>query len=183
MLSLFCHAISTNILLIKELNPSHHILQQTDPKTAFSNTNNIVFLFCCLKIFECLRQQDPNVFKKVIPIVGELTLEDLGLTEIEKEKLINEVSIVFHFAATLKLESNVKDAILQNTIGTKTLLDLCVKMKKLASFVHLSTAFCHCDVEVLEEKMYPSLKDPYEVMELVKTTDYKTMEKMEQRYV
>lgn len=134
-------------------------------------------------MFEWLRQQSPNAYKKVIPVVGELTLEDLGLTELEKERLIKEVSVIFHFAATLRLESNVKDAILQNTVGTKTLLDLCLKMKKLTSFVHLSTAFCHCDVDVLEEKMYPPLKDPYEIMELVKNTDYKTMDKMEKRCV
>lgn len=48
--------------------------------------------------------------------------------------------------------------------------------------MHLSTAFCHVDVDVLEEKLYPPLKDPYEVMELVKKTDYKTMEKLEKKY-
>lgn len=134
-------------------------------------------------MFERLRQENPDACKKLVPLVGELTLEDLGLTEREKDRLIAEVSIVFHFAATLRLEANVKDAVLQNTLGTKTLLELCLKMKNLVSFIHLSTAFCHCDVEILEEKMYPPLKDPYEVIELIKKTDYKTLEKLEKRFV
>lgn len=46
---------------------------------------------------------------------------------------------------------------------------------------HLSTAFCHVDEEVLEEKIYPALKDPYEIMNLVKTTDPKKLEEMQKR--
>lgn len=162
-------------------------------------------LFSNFQLFERIRKECPESCKKVKPIIGDLVLEGLGLNPEDLGKLITEVSIVFHFAATLRLESNVKDAVMQNTVGTQTLLDICLKMKKLTviisfknlrrqykfeqfaytmfqAFMHLSTAFCHVDVDVLEEKMYPPLKDPYEIMDLVRKTDYKTMEKMEKRY-
>lgn len=44
--------------------------------------------------------------------------------------------MVIHMAATLRLEAALKDAIIQNTLGTKRVLELCKKMKKIeASFV------------------------------------------------
>lgn len=67
----------------------------------------------------------------MLPLVGDLILEDLGMNHDDVTKLIEDVSFIFHFAATLKLESNVKDAVMQNTVGTKTLLDIALKMKKL----------------------------------------------------
>lgn len=71
------------------------------------------------------------MFKKVIPIAGDITIDKLGINEEMRKRLIEEVSIVFHGAATLKLESNLKDAVEMNTWGTWRVLELAKQMKKL----------------------------------------------------
>ena len=47
---------------------------------------------------------------------GDVCLPNLGLTDQQRELLINEVHIVFHFAAKLRLEAKLKDAIEMNTV-------------------------------------------------------------------
>jgi nucleoside-diphosphate-sugar epimerase len=69
----------------------------------------------------------------------------LGISHDQGQLLLNETNIVFHCAATLRLEAKLKDAIDMNTTGTRRLLDFCKNMKQLNAFLHLSTAFCNCD--------------------------------------
>lgn len=83
--------------------------------------------------------------------------------------------------ACLKLEAGIKESVIMNTIGTKRVLELATKMKKLETVVHLSTAFCHCDVEVLEEKIYPPTKDPYIVMDMVMNNSDESLAKIEDK--
>lgn len=61
---------------------------------------------------------------------------------------------MFHLAATLRLEAQLKDSIEMNTMGTQRVLALARDMKKLDVFIHLSTAFCSADIDVFEEKVY-----------------------------
>lgn len=90
------------------------------------------------------------MFKKLVPIQGDVTFDGLGISNEDLSKLINETEIVFHCAATLKLEAKLKDAIEMNTVGTKRMLDLCKQMEKLQVLLHLSTAFCYCDKVKME---------------------------------
>lgn len=64
-------------------------------------------------------------------VEGDLGLPGLGLSDENKMILIEEVSIVFNGAASLRLEAGLKDAVRHNTTGTKHVLDLAVEMKKL----------------------------------------------------
>jgi len=88
-----------------------------------------VFLF---KVFERVRIEFPDRLKKIKAMEGDLGLPGLGLSNENKSILIDEVSIVFNGAASLRLESGLKDAIRHNTTGTKHVLDLAVEMKQLA---------------------------------------------------
>ncbi|KYN02613.1 PREDICTED: putative fatty acyl-CoA reductase CG5065 [Cyphomyrmex costatus] len=124
-----------------------------------------------LPLFQRMQNEKSHLLKKVIPLNGDVCLPNLGLTNRHRELLINEVHIVFHFAATLRLEAKLKDAIEMNTTGTKKLLDLAKEMKHLISFVHLSTAFCHVDQEELGERSYDSPDDPEDIMRLVQWLD------------
>lgn len=65
-----------------------------------------------------------------------------------------QVSVIYHFAATLRLEAPLKDGLEMNTRGTLRILDIAKRMKKLDAFVHLSTAFCYPDYERLGEKVH-----------------------------
>lgn len=105
-------------------------------------------------MFQRLRKTYPDSIKKIVPLYGDIVSDNLGLTVTSKARLHAEVSVVFHCAATLKLEANLKDSIDQNTGGTLRVLNLCKEMKQLEAFVHLSTAFCCCDVHDLQEKVF-----------------------------
>ncbi|KAJ9598008.1 hypothetical protein L9F63_026887, partial [Diploptera punctata] len=51
------------------------------------------------------------------------------------------------------------------------------------SFVHLSTAFCHCDYEVLKENTYPAPVDPEDIMRCVQWMDEKTLNMLTPNYL
>lgn len=48
--------------------------------------------------------------------------------------------------------------------------------RRFQSFVHLSTAFCHCEYETLDETVYPSPANPDDVMRAVEWMDDYTLE-------
>ncbi|XP_033230717.1 putative fatty acyl-CoA reductase CG5065 [Belonocnema kinseyi] len=124
-----------------------------------------------LPMFDRIRKLKPSVIKKLVPIQGDVALEHLGLSDDQRKCLLEEVNIVFHCAATLRLEARLKDAIEMNTVGTKRLLDLSKRMKNLKAFIHLSTAFCHVDQEELGERVYDTPDDPQDVMRLMQWLD------------
>lgn len=101
---------------------------------------------------------------------------DLGLSGENLKYVTDNTNIVFHMAATLKLEGNLKDAIDMNTTGTRRALDISKQMKGLEAFVHVSTAFCNCDQEVMYEKVYEYPHKPEDLMRMVEWMDLKTLE-------
>lgn len=143
-----------------------------DPMQRLENIKN-------LPVFARLKIERPKALDKLVIIEGNLEVENLGLTAADKRKLI-EVSVVMHMAATLRLEAEVKDAVVANTIGTKMILDLCKNMKTLQCFIHLSTAFCYPDKEILDEKVYEPHRDPYEVMKYVQTENEEVLKRKKQ---
>lgn len=62
---------------------------------------------------------------------GDLALENIGLSKEDIGLLTEEISVVIHMAATLRLEAALKDAVIQNTLGTKRVLELCKQMKEI----------------------------------------------------
>lgn len=65
-----------------------------------------------------------------------------------------------------------------NTTGTKRVLDVCREMKNLEAFLHLSTAFCYCDQEVLLEKVYDCPHEPEDLIRCAEWMDAKTLDKI-----
>ncbi|XP_069692562.1 putative fatty acyl-CoA reductase CG5065 [Periplaneta americana] len=124
-----------------------------------------------IPLFDRLRNERPDALQKILPVQGDITQEELGLTPDNKARIQEEVSVVFHCAATLRLEARLKDAVEMNTAGTWRLLQLARGMRSLKAFVHLSTAFCHCDLQELEERTYAAPVDPRDVMRVVQWMD------------
>jgi fatty acyl-CoA reductase len=75
-------------------------------------------------------------------IQGDVLLEELGLSLEIKVRLQEEVSVVFHCAATVRLEAKLKDAVEMNTTGTWRVLQLARGMTQLKVCLHdsISTA-------------------------------------------
>ncbi|XP_014467647.1 PREDICTED: putative fatty acyl-CoA reductase CG5065 [Dinoponera quadriceps] len=129
-----------------------------------------------LPMFHRIRQEKSHMMKKIVPLNGDVTMRNLGLTDEQRQKLINEVHIVFHFAATLRMEAKLKDSAELNLFGTRRVLDLVKEIKNLQVFVHLSTAFCHIDQEELGEITYDAPHDPDDVMRLLRWMDESAIE-------
>nr|XP_022904425.1 fatty acyl-CoA reductase 1-like [Onthophagus taurus] len=137
-------------------------------------TNGIIFTF---------HNVNEKAYDKIEAISGDFMMENLNLSEIDKEKLIEEVSIVFHVAASIRMNLPLKEAVITNTTSTYQLFKLCMNMKILQAFVHVSTAFCNVEIDYMEEKIYPMDVDPYKIMDLVKWMDEKSLVAITKKYV
>ncbi|XP_059611063.1 putative fatty acyl-CoA reductase CG8303 [Phlebotomus argentipes] len=106
-------------------------------------------------------------FKKIVPVVGELTAENLDFSSSVLHDITKNVNIIFHSAATIKFNSQLKTAIDINVLGTLRTIELAKRLDNLAAYVYFSTAFCNSNNRgLILEKVYPSHKDPYEMMRL-----------------
>ena len=107
-----------------------------------------------------LRNISPELLKKVIPLEGDLFCEfDLFLPQ------LGEIDIVIHAAASVNFEESLKIAVKTNLEGCANLLNFCASELKPKLFVHISTAYAHCDKSVnLSEEIYNLDEDPTDVM-------------------
>ncbi|KAK3907438.1 Putative fatty acyl-CoA reductase [Frankliniella fusca] len=122
-------------------------------------------------IFDEIRRSRPDALRKVVVIPGDLTLPDLGISASDRELLAEEVSVVFHSAATVKFDEALKLSIEMNMLGTQRMLQLAKQMKKLEAFVHVSTAYCNCDRSEVREMVYPPPTDPDKLVQCVDWMD------------
>ncbi|KAK0396316.1 hypothetical protein QR680_001667 [Steinernema hermaphroditum] len=106
-------------------------------------------------IFNRLRLRDSSIFQKIIPLTGNLMEEELGLNELDMRRICEEVSIVFHCAATVKFDEVLRVSVEMNVLGTQRLIALCHKMGNLVAVVHASTAYANCDKPETNESVYP----------------------------
>ncbi|XP_059055271.1 putative fatty acyl-CoA reductase CG5065 [Achroia grisella] len=128
-----------------------------------------------LALFDRLRQERPSALKKIKAIQGDVLFENFSLSNVDIEELSKEVSVFFHFAATLRLEAPLKDNVNMNTSGTVRALNVARRLKNLAIFVHLSTAFCYPDYESLGERMHAPPARPEDVMRIIEWLDDKQL--------
>ncbi|XP_025261932.1 putative fatty acyl-CoA reductase CG5065 isoform X2 [Camponotus floridanus] len=131
-----------------------------------------------VSMFQRIQTEKPQVLKKVIPFNGDICSDNLGLTHEERERLINEVNIIFHCAASLRMNAKLKDAIEMNMNGTKRMLNLGKEMKHLQAFIYLSTAFCHVDQKEIDERIYDSSNDPEDILKLVQYLNEDTIDRI-----
>lgn len=82
-------------------------------------------------------------------------MPDLGISTRDRRRLVEDVNVAFHSAATIKFNENLKDAFVLNTLGTKWTVELFKQMKQLKSAVHVSTAYCNFDKKDVKEVVYP----------------------------
>lgn len=84
-----------------------------------------------------MRRNAPDELLKIIPIAGDVTEHELGISEADQNVIIRDVSIVFHSAATVKFDEPLKRSVHINMIGTKQLLNLCHRMHNLEVNIYI----------------------------------------------
>lgn len=65
------------------------------------------------------------------PILCDLTVKNLNLSENDLSLLTKNVEVVFHSAASVRFDETLRQAVILNTRGTQEMLFLAEKMIKL----------------------------------------------------
>lgn len=122
------------------------------------------------ELFNLIRKEHADkaksVFDKVVVINSDMMEPELGLAPDDVKRICEDVSVVFHCAATVKFDEHIRIAVRMNIQGTQRLLRLCDKMKHLDAFVHCSTAFCNCDRTHVMERVYPAHVSPQKLIDI-----------------
>lgn len=84
-------------------------------------------------MFDKLKQTDKEEkFRhKIVPIEGDCSLPGLGMSEMDREKLIQNCNIILHAAATVRFDEKLKLAIAINVNGTKEIMLLAKQLESL----------------------------------------------------
>ncbi|XP_047514040.1 putative fatty acyl-CoA reductase CG5065 isoform X1 [Pieris napi] len=126
---------------------------------------------------------DPHLFSKLQMMRGDLLSENLGLSAQDKQILLDDCQIIFHCAAQVKFDANIRDAVNMNVTGVQRMLELAATLHRLEVFVHMSTTFCRADLPVLEEVLYPVKHQPCDVIRATQWMDLDTLTLMEKKLI
>lgn len=110
-----------------------------------------------------------------------MSQKNLGLSEEDRQMLTQKVNIVFHSAATVRFDEPLKVAVNLNLQGTDRILDLCLEMLNLVSFVHVSTAYSNADKIEVQEEIYKTKIKPEVVIDMCENLDDETLNILEKK--
>ncbi|KAJ8916502.1 hypothetical protein NQ315_000144 [Exocentrus adspersus] len=105
-------------------------------------------------VFGRLKAECPEFKHRIVAVPGDCSISGLGLAITDKQKLMSEVHVVFHVAATVKFNEQLQSAYAINVNGVKDVLDLARQMKNLKAMIHVSTAFSNCHLKEIDERFY-----------------------------
>lgn len=154
---------------IPNINTIYIIVRRSDstPKQRFEDE------VVTSRVFDALRDKlrddfIPFVTTKVIPIGGDLSQHNVGISSQDMETLINNVNVVIHLAASIDFKERLDKAIESNVLGTLRLFGLAKKFKNLNSFIHCSTAYVNCNRNgLIDETLPPLTFDPEEMVRMI----------------
>ncbi|GFT86573.1 fatty acyl-CoA reductase 1 [Nephila pilipes] len=105
------------------------------------------------KIFNKIKEENPEVLEKVHVVAGDIAQPNMGLNEEDMSRIIEEVSIVFSCAASISFFKPCRFLVSQNTLSLKYMIELCRQLKQLDVLVYTSTAFSNSNRAVTMKKM------------------------------
>lgn len=108
------------------------------------------------RVYIITRNTPANINKKSICLQGDILSANFGLDKTTFLKLSSEVNYFFHIAASRDTKDNNKNLYRQNVLGTKNVLRLVRKFRKLKIFNHISSLY----VSGMYEGSFPENKLP-----------------------
>nr|AXY94555.1 fatty acyl-CoA reductase 1 [synthetic construct] len=132
-------------------------------------------------IFDDIKAKNPSALKKVHPVEGDISLPKLGLSQEDRNMLIENVNILFHVAASLNFKEPLNAAVNTNVKGTFSIIELCNELKHVISAVHVSTAYSNANLPEIEEKVYSTILQPSSVIETCDSLDKELIKLLEER--
>ncbi|KAG5870931.1 hypothetical protein JTB14_019557 [Gonioctena quinquepunctata] len=136
-----------------------------------------------MKLFDKLKESDPDSLEKLTPINGDVTELRLGMSEEDRQLITNNAHIIIHSAASVRFDDDLKYSLILNVRGTREVVDLALEVKDLSVFVHISTTYCNTDKKVIEEKIYPPHADWKSSIELAERIDENILKAMSTKYI
>eukprot|EP00118_Oscarella_pearsei_P026103 m.309396 g.309396 ORF g.309396 m.309396 type:complete len:518 (+) comp46321_c0_seq1:89-1642(+) len=123
------------------------------------------------RLFDNVRSMRPNFHQNVFALCGDVTEPTMGLTDEDVETLSKEISIVFHVAATVKFDEELKVSLALNVVAVQHMLAVCKRLPKLTALVHVSTAYSNCDRSHIDEMVYNPSVQPSKLIDSLKWMD------------
>ncbi|XP_049768063.1 putative fatty acyl-CoA reductase CG5065 [Schistocerca cancellata] len=118
-------------------------------------------------IFSSARQACPDYLRKVVPIAGDCTQPGLGISPADATLLTSKVSVVFHVAAAVRFDADLRTATLTNVASTCEVIALVKRMINLKAFVYMSTAYSNAPRDEIDEEFYPPALNAEELLKLL----------------
>ncbi|XP_035280987.1 fatty acyl-CoA reductase 1 isoform X1 [Anguilla anguilla] len=140
------------------------------PKAGQTMQERVTSMMKC-KLFDRVREDDPEFHRKIVAISSELIQPGLAISPEDAEKLCSCVNVVFHCAATIRFDEPLKLALQLNVIATQQLLSLAQKMQHLEAFIHISTAYANCNRHHIDEVIYPPPVQPKKLIDSLEWMD------------
>ena len=95
-----------------------------------------------LQLFDIIRKDSPDALNRLVAIEGDIGKPGLGINENDAQMLTENVSTVFHLAATIQFNSCLREALQYNVLGVRELIKLAKRMKKLQVCLLLRCFHC-----------------------------------------
>lgn len=111
-----------------------------------------------LPLFKKMHEKFPENKEKIILIQGDITHKALGISDDDRQKIVNNVDIIMHSAATVKFNEPIRVAMEMNVIAVQEMIKLAKEIKNLEVFCHVSTAYSQCNLTTsaeIQERFYP----------------------------
>ncbi|XP_073965108.1 fatty acyl-CoA reductase wat-like [Choristoneura fumiferana] len=122
-------------------------------------------------VYDTLHKCNPDFPKRVVAVEGDITKIRLGISDPDWKMLADQVTVIFHVAATTTFDEPLRVATLTNVRGTTQTLLLGKDCKNIKSFVHVSTAYSHATYgrisKEVREEFYDSPAHPDTIIDLV----------------
>lgn len=135
-----------------------------------------------LPLFGPIRKVMPEVLHKLVPVSGDVTELELGLSEGDRARM-NKVSIIFHSAASVRFDDPLKYAVFMNTRGTRELIKFAESLPNIKAVLHVSTTYSNLGHPVVEEEMYPPIADWRKTIEICEKLSDSDVDILTQKYI
>ncbi|KAF8374931.1 hypothetical protein PRIPAC_81360 [Pristionchus pacificus] len=91
-------------------------------------------------MFNRVRTECPETLSKVVPVEGDISMDDMGLNEEDLKRVLEETSVVLHCAATVRFNDTLRNAIELNVKGVSRMIGMCKRMPNLdVSYFEIET--------------------------------------------
>lgn len=127
-----------------------------------------------LPLFEPLKNHNPDIFKKLIPIAGDVAELKMGISENDSERMKN-VSLIFHSAASVRFDDSLKYAVFMNTRGTREIMEFARSLKNIKAIMHVSTTYSHPELKTVGEIIHEPYVDWRKTIEISEKCDDDSM--------